>query len=142
MMTERRAKPEGQSAPRAATERPRLDVSRPGVGFLDARRWAAPLPVVGMKGEPLDPGQGSLHRGTMELQSLGQFRESSFRYVAAPLRNHPDQVGLSCQATVGFERIDGLELAGGGGDGTLEVGRFGVDDAIEVAPDRARDLPR
>jgi hypothetical protein len=90
----------------------------------------------------LDPGQRSLHGGAVQLQSLGEFRERGFGYVAATLGDDPHDVGLRSEATVGLELADGLELASRGGNGSLEIGRFGVDDAIQVAADGARDLPR
>jgi hypothetical protein len=95
-----------------------------------------------MKSQPLDPGQRPLHGGTMELQSLGEFGKGGLGYIAAALRNDSDQVWLRGQATIGLERVDCLELAGGGCDGSLEVGRLGVDDSIEVSADRSRDLAR
>jgi len=78
----------------------------------------------------------------VELQTLGELRECGLRDVAPALGHDSDQVRLSRQATVRFERIDCFELAGGGFDRALEIGRFGVDDAIEVASDCPRDLAR
>ena len=95
-----------------------------------------------MKSKPFDPGQCSLHGGTVELQPFGQFREARLGNVAAALCNDSDQVGLGSETTVCLERFDRLELAGRGRDRSLEVGRFRVDDPIEVSADRPRDLPR
>ena len=50
--------------------------------------------------------------------------------------------GCVREPAVGVERRDGVELAAGGADRALEVRRLGVEDPVELAAQRPRDLPR
>ena len=56
--------------------------------------------------------------------------------------DEPDDVRLLGEAAVGVELVDRRELAAGRADRPLEVGRLGVEDAVELAAERPRDLAR
>ena len=91
-------------------------------------------------GEPLDPLQGALDGGSMELEAFGELRERRFGGLAARVSDEAHDVGLFRHPPVGVEHRDRVELATGRRNGPLEVGRLGVEDPVELAAQRAGHL--
>ena len=111
-----------------------------GPGPPLARRTADALVVV--QREPLDPLEGALDRRSMEPSrsaSSDSVASGVSRRASATART---RTGCSREPAVRLERVDRRELAAGGRDRPLEVGRLGVEDAVELAAQRPRDLPR
>ena len=101
-------------------------------------------PSVGLvgHGEPLEALERALDGGAMDLEPLGELGETRFGGLAAGLRHQPDGVRLRPEPAVGVERVDRIELPPGGAHRALEVGRLGVQDAIELTAQRPRHLTR
>ena len=78
----------------------------------------------------------------MDLEPLGEFAQARLGRLAARLGDQPDDVRLLLQPPVGVERVDRVELAAGRADRALEVGRLGVEHAVELAAQRPRHLAR
>ena len=78
----------------------------------------------------------------MELEPLGELGQRRLRRLAAGLGDEADDVRLVREPAVGLERVDRRELPAGRPDGPLEVRRLRVEDAVELAAQRPRDLAR
>ena len=99
-------------------------------------------PLVGVDREALDPLQGALNGGAVKAETLCKIRERGLRLLPTSIRDEPDRVRLLGQAAARLERADGLELPCGRCHGPTEVGRLGVNHAIQISPHRARNLAR
>ena len=98
---------------------------------------------LGLEGrQAFEPLERALDGGAMDLEPFGELREAGLRRLAARVGHQPDDIRLLREAPVGLEGRDRIELAAGGADRALEVRRLGVEDAVELAAQGARDLAR
>ena len=74
----------------------------------------------------------------MEAEPLGQLGERRLGRRAAGGGHEPDDGRLLGEPAVGLELVDRPELPAGRHDRPLEVGRLGVDDPVDVAPEGPR----
>ena len=95
-----------------------------------------------MRREALEPLEGPLDRGSVDLEAFGQLGQARLGCRAARIRHAPDDVRLGRQAPVGVERRDRIQLAARGADRALEVGRLRVEHPVELTAQGPRDLPR
>ena len=131
----RDASPDHARAPDA----PRSRAVRASGGEVEP---SPPGTLVGMEREPLDALERPLDGRAMEAEALGELRERRLRRLAAGRGHEPDDGRLLGESAVAVELADRRELAAGRPDRPLEVGRLGVDDAVELAAQRPRDLAR
>src|SRR3954452_24325718 len=92
--------------------------------------------------QPLETLERALDRGAMDLEPLREVPEARFRRVPACLGHHPHDVRLGGETAVGVERVDRVKLADRGAHRALEVRRFGIEDAVQLAAQRPRYLSR
>src|SRR3954469_10933400 len=92
-------------------------------------------------GQSLDAFQRALDRRTMYLEPFGKLGEGRLGRLASGIGDGPDQERLLLHPAVSLEHGDGVELAACRGDRSLEIRRLGVEDAVELAAQRPRDLP-
>src|SRR5512142_1910162 len=95
-----------------------------------------------MEREPFEPLEGTLDGRPVQADALAEFRERRLGRLPPRLGDETDRVGLLGEATIALKELDGCQLTGSRGNGTLEVGCHGVDDPVQLATERPRDLPR
>ena len=79
----------------------------------------------------------------MDAEPLGQLAEGRLRRLATRLGDEPDDVRAARPARRSrVQLVDRGHLAAGRTDRALEVRGLGVEDPVQVAAQRARDLPR
>jgi hypothetical protein len=81
-----------------------------------------------------------LDSGAVEREPVGELAQGGFGRFPSCGGNDPDDVGLLPQSPIGVEVGDCGELPSGGADRAMEVRRLGVQDAIQLAAERARHL--
>lgn len=84
-----------------------------------------------------DALQRSLDGRSVRTEPLRKVGQAGFRRRAASIGDAADRRWLVGQAPVRIEDVNRLELPAGGADRPLEVGRFGVEDTIELSTKRA-----
>ena len=94
-----------------------------------------------MEGEPLDPLERPLNGRAVKTQPFGQLGKRGFGRLPASLGYESDHVWLFGQPAVAGQLPDRRDMPTGCADRSLEVRGFGIEDAIEVASQGARDLP-
>ena len=99
---------------------------------------ASPLSI---PGQTLDPLESALDGRAMELEPCGQIGEGRLRRLASGGGHDPDDRRLLGEPSVGLEPVDRPELARRCDHSTLEIGRLGVDDPVDIAPHGSCDLP-
>ncbi|HVA86099.1 MAG TPA: hypothetical protein VNF73_07270, partial [Candidatus Saccharimonadales bacterium] len=86
-----------------------------------------------MQCHPLETFERPLDGGPAELHAFGEFADRGLGRGPARVGDHPNALGLLKETALGFESGDRLELAAGRHDRPLQVRRFGIDHAIEIA---------
>ena len=124
----------------AATITSRIAANHARAGRRRTRRRARPRPrsspaaraARGRAGRPSGGSRGArrARRGSPPASRGGPRRPAGRRRAGPASRPSASSV------------VDRVELAAGGADRALEVGRFGVEDAVELAAQRPRDLAR
>ena len=94
-----------------------------------------------MEGEALDPLERPLDGRPVKAQPFGQLGKRGFGRLLASLGDESDHVRLLGQPAVTGQLPDRRDMTTGRADSSLEVRGFGIEDAIEVASQGARDLP-
>ena len=125
----------------------RIMPERGAAGVRRPRRRAWPAPaaadaLVGMEGEPLDALERPLDGRAVEPEPLGQLGERGLGRLPPCLGDEPDDVWLLGEAAIAVELVDRRDLPARRADGSLEVRRLGVEDPVQVAAQRPRDLAR
>ena len=94
-----------------------------------------------LKGKPLEAFQRALDGGPVKLQAAGQLGERRLGRLPARRGDRPDDPRLGGEPAVGLEPVDRIELPARGRDRPLEVRRLGIEHAVQLTAERARDLP-
>jgi hypothetical protein len=132
--------------PAAGTGMAGTGVAGTGVAGMGAAGMGAVGPLayslVGVECEALDAVKGALDGGPVQAQPLGKIAESGLGLLNAGRGYHPNDIRLLGEASVRLQHGNRLEVARGGAHGPLQVGRLGVDNPIDVTPNRPGYLPR
>ena len=93
-------------------------------------------------GEAFDALEGPLDGRTVQVEAFRELGQGRLGCLAASVGNEADAVRLRREAPIRIEDGDRVELATRRGDGPLEIGRLGIEHAVQLAPQGSRDLSR